>query len=175
MSLVRTAKNVTHAPGQGPEGGGLDLVQGTDVQRADQDDDLALETRGAPRVHAGNAAAPETADALAADPEIEKKTNLQRKDPRLHLKATAQQEDHAASVGDAGGVAAPVDLHPGSLPREFLGLHHLEDIRRKRSGIRKETETAEVIKTAAETTVITPAARKREVKTKTEKEIRRGS
>lgn len=148
-----------------------------DVQRADQDDDLALETRGAPRVHAGNAAAPETADALAADPgrcqtfeytkvnsfsarpiaqdglfvfaEIEKKTNLQRKDPRLHLKATAQQEDHAASVGefhingnshtsissfyhfifftgDAGGVAAPVDLHPGSLPREFLGLHHLE-------------------------------------------------
>lgn len=57
----------------------------------------------------------------------------------------------------------------------FFSCLFSADIRRKRSGIRKETETAEVIKTAAETTVITPAARKREVKTKTEKEIRRGS
>uniref|UniRef100_A0A8C6SCA0 Serine and arginine rich splicing factor 11 n=1 Tax=Neogobius melanostomus TaxID=47308 RepID=A0A8C6SCA0_9GOBI len=119
---------------------------------------------------AGDAVAPETANAPEA--EIEKRTK-DEKDQELHLKVTAQPEGHAAPVGGAGEVAVSLDP-PESLPRDLHpGLPLLEDTRRRRSGIRRGTGNAGVTKTAAVTTASTPAARRRGAETRSV--TRRGS
>lgn len=167
---ARTAKDATLAPDLDPEGGSPDLAHGTGARGAGRGDALALAAGGDQRALAGDAAAPEIANAPEA--EIEKRTK-EGNDLGHHLKATAQPDGHAAPVGGAGEVAAEADP-PESLPRgRHPGLPLLEDTRRRRNGIRTGTGSGAATKIVAVTTGSTPAARRRGAGTRTA--IRRGS
>lgn len=164
---IKRAKRSVLGRGLGPEEGGPDHVHDTGEPGAGQGAGQAPEAEGAPKAHAGDAPTPETeAGDLQADPERERKMILGEEDPKRLPKATAQPGGHAVRAGDAGKVAALADLLRSLLKGEALDLHRLEDTRRKRGGIRKETGTAGVIKSAAVMNESAPPARKRKAKTK---------
>lgn len=144
-----------------------DLVQDTDVRRADLGVGLIQGAGGGPRAHGGGGPTPGI-EAVAVDLETGGRRRSPRKDPRLPPKATAAPGGLGALVGDTGEVAvllAPLrEGSPGLRPPDATRKKK----RRTRTVRRKGTETEGRTGTAAETNANAPTVRKKRAKTKNE-------